>query len=193
MTTCGSALPNNAHHRGDALQVLPGSDPGGPQLPPEFSRRAGCARSVAASRRRDGQLRLAFVAVSGKRCAAIPAPDHHRHKGGTAMADSTPNVWKFATIGLLLVLVTAGVTALVVSKWSSSDTPAPAVSRSGRQAGAGGAASQSTGTRAVAQPAPRPAAPAAPQADAPMPGSVMNPPASGGAASRSAGGPPPQA
>ena len=48
------------------------------------------------------------------------------------MADSTPNVWKFATIGLLLVLVTAGVTALVVSKWSSSDTPVSlAAARSG--------------------------------------------------------------
>jgi hypothetical protein len=109
------------------------------------------------------------------------------------MADSSPNVWKFATLGLLLVLATAGVTALVVSKWSSSDAPAPAVSQTGRQAGAGGASSQGADARAAAQPAGRQVSRSPQQTEAPSQVSTSNQPAPGGAASRAAAGPPSQA
>ncbi len=69
------------------------------------------------------------------------------------MAENTFNPWKFATIGILLVVVTAGVTALVVTKWQSSEMPRATPAQSSRRGGAGGAASHAGGASPVSQPA----------------------------------------
>ncbi len=94
------------------------------------------------------------------------------------MAENASNPWKFVSIGILLVLATAGVTALVITKWSPSSPPESARSTtpasSAKRAGAGGASQH-------AAPAP------------PMPVSTFNQPASGGAAPQPVSATPPQA
>ncbi len=87
------------------------------------------------------------------------------------MAESSYNPWKFVTIGILLVVVTAGVTALVVSKWGSSEAPRATPAQSGKGSGAGGAASRAGGASPVSQPA---AAPVAQPAGTVPPQAVIN-------------------
>jgi hypothetical protein len=58
------------------------------------------------------------------------------------MAKNAPNPWKLATIGIVLVLATAAVTTLLVTKRSPSE-PAPSTPASAtRRAGTGGGESQ---------------------------------------------------
>ncbi|HYB74821.1 MAG TPA: hypothetical protein VED18_15730 [Candidatus Sulfotelmatobacter sp.] len=100
------------------------------------------------------------------------------------MAKKAPNPWKLATIGILLVVATAAITALLVTKRSPSE-PAPSTPiSSARRAGAGGGESQHASTQPSGEATPTPSAPVsassppAAQPESTQPPQAANPPAS---------------